>query len=85
MDGLQCQRSVCSRQLHRLDHLAPSSTTGRLFQIGYSPSRVSPELCARVMQVQNGKRAVNRKGFGYGGEDAYFYTMGPRCVSTRGP
>ena len=33
-----------------------------------------------VAQVQRGKRAVNRKGFGYGGEDAYYYAWGPRCV-----
>ena len=35
------------------------------------------DVPAYSAQVQRGTRAVNRKGFGYGGEDAYFYCWGP--------
>ena len=65
-----------------MDHLQASSTRGRFSESGTfiaGPYRGAPlTLDACVPQVQNGKRAVNRKGFGYGGEDAYFYTWGPR-------
>ena len=29
-------------------------------------------------KVRAGKRAVNQRGFGFGGEDAYYYSWGPR-------
>jgi hypothetical protein len=29
-------------------------------------------------KVQAGTKAVNKRGLGYGGEDAYFYAWGPK-------
>jgi hypothetical protein len=33
-------------------------------------------LPARLQVIKNKIRGVNMKGFGYGGEDAYFYATG---------
>lgn len=29
-------------------------------------------------KIKAGKKAHNRRGYGYGGEDAYFYSWGPK-------
>lgn len=40
-----------------------------------------PHPCPSPDQVAAGLRGVNKKGYGYGGEDSYFYASN-RCVRT---
>lgn len=36
-------------------------------------------------KIKAGKKAYNRRGFGYGGEDAYFYSWGLKCAPPPAP
>jgi hypothetical protein len=54
----------------------PQQEVGLLLTCPTASSHRACPCCLSAQVIKNKIRGVNMKGFGYGGEDAYFYASG---------